>query len=201
MQEPVAIVGIGCRFPGGANSPAAFWKLLLDGVDANREVPAERFDLGRVFDADRARPGRMYTRWGGFVDGIDQFDAGFFGFSPREAVRIDPQHRMLLEVAWEALEDAGLPPDRLAGSPTGVFVGISTHDYGDLQAYPGNRSLIDSHTNSGGAGSIAANRISYVYDFRGPSFIVDTACCAGSPGTVMPLVRPSSLMALPRMTA
>ncbi len=139
-------------------------------------MPPDRFDLSRVFDPDPAAPGKMYTRWGGFVDGIDQFDAGFFGFSRREAVRIDPQHRMLLEVAWEALEDAGLRADRLAGSATGVFVGISTHDYGDFQAQPQTRAIIDAHTNSGGAGSIAANRISYVYDFRGPSFVVDTAC-------------------------
>ena len=156
MPEPIAIIGIGCRFPGGANSPASFWRLLLDGVDAIQEMPAERFDLARVFDVDRGRPGKMYTRWGGFVEGIDRFDPGFFGFSPREAVRIDPQHRMLLEVAWESLEDAGLPADRLVGSATGVFVGISTHDYADVQAYPVNRSLIDSHTNTGGAGSIAA---------------------------------------------
>jgi 1-acyl-sn-glycerol-3-phosphate acyltransferase len=176
MQEPIAIIGIGCRFPGGATSPASFWAMLVNGVDAVTDCPPERFDLSQVFDADRTRPGRMYTRWGGFVDGIDQFDAGFFGFSMREALRIDPQHRMLLEVAWEALEDAGLPADGLAGSLTGVFVGISTHDYADVQAYPGNRALIDAHTNSGGAGSIAANRISYVYDLRGPSFIVDTAC-------------------------
>jgi 1-acyl-sn-glycerol-3-phosphate acyltransferase len=176
MWEPMAIIGIGCRFPGGASSPASFWRLLAEGVDAIQETPADRFDLSQVFDADRSRPGRMYTRWGGFVEGIDRFDPGFFGFSPREAQRIDPQHRMLLEVAWESLEDAGQPADGLAGSRTGVFVGISTHDYGDLQAYPQNRALIDSHTNSGGAGSIAANRISYVYDFRGPSFVVDTAC-------------------------
>ncbi len=176
MLEPIAIIGIGCRFPGRANDPQAFWKMLVEGVDAVEDMTSERFELASVFDADRARPGRMYTRWGGFVHGIDQFDAGFFGFSMREALRIDPQHRMLLETAWEALEDAGIPGDRLAGSATGVFVGISTHDYADAQAYPQNRALIDAHTNSGGAGSIAANRISYVYDLRGPSFIVDTAC-------------------------
>jgi 1-acyl-sn-glycerol-3-phosphate acyltransferase len=176
MQEPIAIIGIGCRFPGGAATPAAFWRLLVNGVDAIQEFPPERFDLTQLFDADPSVPGKMYTRWGGFVDAIELFDPSFFGFSRREALRIDPQHRMLLEVAWEALEDAGLPADRLAGSPTGVFVGISTHDYPDFQAQPRNRSLIDAHTNSGGAGSIAANRISYVYDLRGPSFIVDTAC-------------------------
>ena len=176
MREPIAIIGIGCRFPGQVTSPASFWRLLVDGVDTIREIPPERFDLEDLFDSDPAVAGKIYSRWGAFVDGIDQFDPGFFGFSRREAIRIDPQHRMLLETAWEALEDAHLPADRVAGSATGVFVGISTHDYPDMQAYPGNRALIDAHTNSGGAVSIASNRISYVYDLRGPSFSVDTAC-------------------------
>jgi acyl transferase domain-containing protein len=175
-QEPIAIIGIGCRFPSQAVSPALFWRLLVDGVDTIREIPPDRFDLSDVYDSDPSVPGKTYSRWGAFVDGIDQFDPGFFGFSRREAVRIDPQHRMLLETAWEAFEDARLPAERLAGSATGVFVGISTHDYPDIQAYPGNRALIDAHTNSGGAVSIASNRISYVYDLRGPSFSVDTAC-------------------------
>jgi 1-acyl-sn-glycerol-3-phosphate acyltransferase len=176
VREPVAIIGIGCRFPGHVTSPASFWRLLVDGIDAIREIPPERFDLTDLFDGDPAAAGKIYSRWGAFVDGIDQFDPGFFGFSRREAVRIDPQHRMLLETAWEALEDAHLPAERVAGSATGVFVGISTHDYPDIQAYPANRALIDAHTNSGGAVSIASNRISYVYDLRGPSFSVDTAC-------------------------
>jgi acyl transferase domain-containing protein len=176
MSGAAAIVGIGCRFPGGADTPERFWALLRDGVDAIREVPPERFDLERVFDPDPAREGTTYSRWGGFVDGVDLFDAGFFGFSPREASRIDPQHRLLLETAYEATEDAGIPLERLAGSRTGVFVGLSTKDYGDMQMYPANRRLIDAHSNSGGAGSIAANRISYVFDLRGPSMTVDTAC-------------------------
>ncbi len=118
----------------------------------------------------------MYVRRGGTVNDVDQFDAGFFGISPREAAHIDPQHRLLLEVAYEALDDAGIPLDRVAGTPTGVFVGISTHDYGDIQMYPANREQISSHSNSGTATSIAANRISYLYDLRGPSLTVDTAC-------------------------
>ena len=172
----IAIVGIGCRFPGGSDSPDAFWRLLCDGVDAITEIPADRLDLARFFDPDPAASGKMYTRWGGYVDGVDLFDAGFFGFSPREATRIDPQHRLLLELTGEALEDAGIPADGLAGSSTGVFVGVSTHDYGDIQMYPANRSLIDAHSNSGVAGSIAANRVSYAFDLRGPSMVVDTAC-------------------------
>lgn len=174
--DHVAVVGIGCRFPGGANSPERYWRLLCDGTDAITEVPRDRFDLAEVYDADPGTPGKIYARWGGFVDGIDAFDAEFFGISPREAVRIDPQQRMLLEVVWEALEDGGLAADRLAGSNTGVFIGMSTHDYYDLQVNPGNRHLINPHSSTGTAMSIAANRISYIYDLRGPSFIVDTAC-------------------------
>ncbi len=176
MTQSAAIVGIGCRFPGGANSPEAFWQLLRDGVEAIGEVPPDRYDVDSVFDPDPARKGTMYTRRGGFVDDIDRFDAAFFGFSPREASRVDPQHRLLLEIAYEALEDAGLSADQAAGSRTGVFVGFSAHDYSSIQMYPFNRHLIDSHSMTGGASSIAANRISYMLDLRGPSFIVDTAC-------------------------
>ena len=176
MTQAAAIVGIGCRFPGGANSPEEFWQLLRDGVEAISEVPPDRFDIDSVFDPDPARKGTMYTRRGGFVDEIDKFDAAFFGFSPREASRVDPQHRLLLEIAYEALEDAGLSADQAAGSRTGVFVGFSAHDYSSIQMYPFNRHLIDSHSMTGGASSIAANRISYMLDLRGPSLIVDTAC-------------------------
>ncbi|HLZ32328.1 MAG TPA: beta-ketoacyl synthase N-terminal-like domain-containing protein, partial [Chloroflexota bacterium] len=177
-HDGFAIVGIGCRFPGGANSPEEFWRLLRDGVDAITEIPADRFDLGPVYDVDPTKPGKLYARWGGFLERsrIDSFDAGFFGISPREAARIDPQHRLLLEVAWEALEDAGLAIDRLARHPVGVFIGVSTHDYGDIQMYPAHRLSLDAHSNTGTATSIAANRISYLYDFRGPSLTVDTAC-------------------------
>ena len=174
--EPLAIIGIGCRFPGGANSPATFWKLVTGGVDAITEVPPGRFDLDAVYDPDPTRVGKLYSRWGGYVDTIDSFDAEFFGVSPREARRIDPQQRMLLEVAWEALEDAGQPPPLLAGSRTGVFVGISSHDYGDMQFEPVERARLDAHVATGGAGCIAANRISYCLDLRGPSLAVDTAC-------------------------
>jgi len=128
--KPIAIIGMGCRFPGGADSPEAFWELLRDGVDAITEVPADRWNLQTFYDPDRGKPGKTYSRWGGFVEQIDQFDAQFFGISQREAGRMDPQQRLLLEVAWEALEDGGQVPERLAGSSTGVFVGISTHDYG-----------------------------------------------------------------------
>lgn len=171
-----AVIGIGCRFPGGADTPERFWRSLADGTDAIAEVPRDRFDVDELFDPDPAAPGRMYTRWGGFLDAVDGFDAAFFGISPREARRIDPQHRLLLELVWEALEDAGQPVDRLAGTATGVFVGISTRDYLDIAIEPRNRELLDAHAMAGGAPSLAANRISYQFDFRGLSVAVDTAC-------------------------
>src|SRR5919201_3970310 len=174
----VAIVGIACRFPGGAETPERFWELLCSGVDAITEIPAERFDIEALFDPDPGKPGKLYTRWGGFLERIDAFDADFFGISPREARRIDPQQRLLLEVAWEALEDAGRPPDELAGAGAGVFVGISTNDYGSLGFQPRNAHLIDAHAPAGGALCIAANRISYCLDLHGPSLAGDTACPA-----------------------
>ncbi len=175
-ESPIAIIGIGCRFPGSAYGPRAFWNLLTKGVDAVAEVPSSRQGFSDLYDPDPHAPGRIYSRWGGFIEGVEEFDAGFFGISPREASRIDPQHRLLLELVWEACEDAGIPPPRLAGTRTGVFIGISTHDYGDMQMYPENREEIDLYSNSGTATSIASNRISYIYDLRGPSMSVDTAC-------------------------
>jgi len=171
--EAIAVIGIGCRFPG-AKDPRAFWNLLRNGVDAIREVPAERFNLNDFFDPDPTAQGKMVTRWGGFIERVDQFDAPFFGISPREAASMDPQQRLLLEVAWEALEDAGQPRERLTGTPTGVFIGISNNDYGRIQFNDPDR--IDAYAGTGNALSIAANRISYVFDFRGPSIAVDTAC-------------------------
>ena len=171
--EPIAIIGIGCRFPG-ALDPRAFWKLLRNGTDAIREVPPERFNLHDFFDPNPDTPGKMNTRWGGFIEQVDQFDPHFFGISPREAARMDPQQRLLLQVTWEALEDAGQVRERLAGSQTGVFIGISNNDYGRIQLSDLRR--IDAYAGTGNALSIAANRISYLFDFRGPSMAIDTAC-------------------------
>ena len=171
--EPIAIIGIGCRFPG-AHGAQAFWQLLREGVDAITEVPAERFDLHSFYDPDPAAPGKINTRWGGFLDQVDQFDPHFFGISPREALRMDPQQRLLLEVTWEALEDAGQAPERLTGTHTGVFIGASTNDYSRIQF--SDLSCIDAYAGTGNAMSIAANRISYLFDFRGPSIAIDTAC-------------------------
>lgn len=172
-DEPIAIVGIGCRFPG-ADGPEAFWRLLSGGVDATSEVPADRWDVDAFYSPDPSVPGTAVTRRGGFLDAVDQFDFQFFGISPRESAQMDPQQRLLLEVAWEALEDAGQVPDALAGSRTGVFVGISTNDYGFLRL--GQPQLVDAYTGTGNALSIAANRLSYTFDFHGPSLSVDTAC-------------------------
>lgn len=172
-HEPVAVIGIGCRFPG-ANSPKAFWELLARGDDAIREVPADRWDVDALYDPDAAKAGKMTTRWGGFLDEVDAFDAPFFRISPREASRMDPQQRLLLEASWEALEDAGIVPEQLAGSRTGVFLGIANSDASRLHL--DDPHAIDVHTNTGSAFSIAANRLSYFYDFRGPSLSLDTAC-------------------------
>ena len=170
---PIAVVGMGCRYPG-ADGPDAFWRLLRDGVDAIREVPPERWDADAYYDADPEAPGRMNTRWGGFLDGIDLFDPQFFGISPREAAGMDPQQRLLLEVCWEALEHAALAPDRLAGSPTGAFVGISGMDYLQLALQHGGSS--DTYFATGLSHAVAAGRISYILGLRGPSLALDTAC-------------------------
>jgi len=163
-----------CRFPGNANDPRAFWELLRNGVDAITEVPPDRWNASRFYHTNAAAPGRMVTQWGGFIQNPDLFDATFFGIAPREASRMDPQHRWLLETSWEALEDAGLPPEKLAGSRTGVFVGISYSDYASLHRR--DTSSLDGYTNIGSALSIAANRISFFHNLRGPSLAVDTAC-------------------------
>jgi acyl transferase domain-containing protein/aryl carrier-like protein len=175
-QEPIAVVGIGCRFPGRANDPESFWRLLEEGVDAITEIPSDRWSVAAFHDPDPGKPGKTYSRWGGFIDGIDHFDPAFFGISPREAARMDPQQRMLLEVAWECLEDAGLPLERIAGSRMSVFVGISSFDYSVLETSFRDRAGQDAYSNTGGSLSIAANRISYCFDLRGQSAAVDTAC-------------------------
>ena len=171
---PIAIIGIGCRFPGRATDSASFWKFLRDGGNAIVEVPEDRWNLDQYYDPNPNLAGKMITRWGGFLNPIDQFDAKFFGISPREALRMDPQQRWLLEVAWEAMEDGGQSPDRMAGTRTGVFIGISSNDYANIQMKSPND--VDVHTNSGSTLSIASGRISYLFDLKGPSLSVDTAC-------------------------
>jgi acyl transferase domain-containing protein len=158
----------------GADSPAALWKLLQDGRDAITEVPADRWNVDDYYDPVPATPGKMHTRWGGFLDQVDCFDAEFFGISAREACFMDPQQRLVLEVTWEALESAGIVPDRLAGSRTGVFIGISNFDYNRLLCR--DFSTMDAYSSTGTILAIAANRLSYLLNLRGPSLAVDTAC-------------------------
>lgn len=175
QNEPIAVVGISCRLPGGATDPDAYWAMLRDGVDGVREVPAERWDVERLYDPDPDRPGTMSTKWGGFLDGFEDFDPWFFGISPREAMGMDPQQRLLLEVAWEALEHAGISADRMEGTDTGVYVGLCNQDYLALRL---ERPLadIDSYYASGVASSMAAGRVAYLLGLHGPALTVDTAC-------------------------
>jgi acyl transferase domain-containing protein len=176
QRERVAIIGLACRFPL-AQDPEAFWQLLRDGVNAITEVPEDRWDVDALYDPKHRARGKTNSRWGGFVDHVDQFDAHFFGISPREASHMDPQQRLLLETAWEALEYAGVPPTTLSGSHTGVFVGISSSDYICLQvAQKDHLRGLTAFSGTGNAHSIAANRLSYFLDLRGPSLAVDTAC-------------------------
>lgn len=170
--EGIVIVGMACRFPGAPNKQA-YWHNLVNGVDAVREVPDERWNIQEYYDPRKGIKGKMYTKWGGFVDDVRRFDARFFDIWPREAEKMDPQQRFLLEVTWNALEDAGIVPSSLAGSNTGVFIGISTNDYARLLE---DRESIDAFTGTGNALSIAANRLSYFYQLNGPSMVIDTAC-------------------------
>lgn len=173
FQESIAVVGIGCRF-AKVTSPDSFWSVLKHGVNAVTEVPIDRWDNNSLYDPSPAIPGKLSTRWGGFLDQIDQFDPYFFGISPREAERMDPQQRLLLEVVWESLEHAGQSPSQLSGRNVGTFIGISTSDYSQLILRE--RNQFDAFTATGASRSIAANRLSYVLDLRGPSLSIDTAC-------------------------
>ena len=174
-SEPIAIVGMGCRFPGGVDSPESYWQLLHDGRDAVTHFPAERIRIARAFGVDPVHPDGTPFWQGGFVDGIDQFDPQFFGISPREAITMDPQQRMVLEVAWEALERAGQAPDQLNGSATGVFLGISTSDYGQV-ARVGGFETLDAYAATGGSMNVAAGRLAFTLGLQGPCLAVDTAC-------------------------
>jgi len=172
QPEPVAIIGIGCRYPG-ADDPGAFWKTIRDGIDTITEVPKSRWSIEQYYDLDPIKPDKTNTRWGGFLDQIDRFDPQFFGIAPREVYSMDPQQRLLLEVAWESLEDAGQVPKQLRGTRTGTFIGVGTHDYSILLWQ---KPVNDPYATVGTGNCIAANRISYIFDFKGPSLAVDTAC-------------------------
>jgi len=179
-SEPIAIVGMSCRFPGAPDLDA-YWRLIDQGIDATGEIPADRWDVDALYDPTGEQAGKMSVRRAGMLENIDQFDPQFFGISPREAARMDPQQRLLLEVCWEALENGGIAPDSVAGSAAGVFVGIGGTDYAKVPAqFDGYYQLIDAHVGTGNALSIAANRISYIFDLRGPSLAVDTACSSST---------------------
>ncbi|MGA5301847.1 type I polyketide synthase [Nucisporomicrobium flavum] len=170
--EPIAVVGVGCRFPGGAVDADSYWRLLSDGTDAIREIPPDRWNVDAFYADEVGRPGTMTTRWGGFLDRIDEFDAAFFGISPHEAEAMDPNQRLVLEVAWEALEHAGHA--RLAGSRTGVFIGVIGNDYA-LRNFR-QPDEVTPYVVTGNAHSIVSGRLAYLLDLRGPAVSVDTAC-------------------------
>jgi len=174
QPESIAIVGMGCRFPGGVNNPDDYWQLLQSGRDPISEVPQRRWDVDAYFNADPSVPGKTYTRHGGFLEQVDQFDPDFFGISPREATAMDPQQRLLLEVSWEALERAGYAPQQLRGSRTGVYVAIGTSDYTNLQAKV--PEGIDAYTGTGSGFCFAAGRLSYFLGLQGPNMALDAAC-------------------------
>ncbi|MBX3013305.1 MAG: SDR family NAD(P)-dependent oxidoreductase [Caldilineaceae bacterium] len=174
--EPIAVIGIGCRFPGGANTPEQFWDLLRAGVDTVRPIPAARWPVADYYDPTPNRPGKIYVRAGHFLDGIDQFDASFFGITPLEAASLDPQQRLLLEVCWEALEHANLAADRLRASQTGVYVGTFWDDYSAQHLYNTDPTAIDSYRLLSNLRGMSAGRLAYVLGLHGPVMQLDTAC-------------------------
>ena len=173
--EPIAIIGMGCRFPGGASTPEAFWDVLQNGVNTIAEVPQDRWHIDDYYDPDSETPGKMYSRHGGFIDQVQDFDANFFGISPKETIHLDPQQRLLLEVSWEAVENSGKNPQQLKGSQTGVFIGIGRNDYAQCIFSQG-LEKIDAYIASGNTHSTASGRISYILGLIGPNLAVDTAC-------------------------
>ncbi len=177
-REPIAVVGMGCRLPGGAVSPDAYWDLLVNQKDAVTEVPSDRWDVDAYYDPDPDTPGKIYSRYGSFVDEVDRFDPSFFSISPREALTMDPQQRLLMEVSWEALEHANQVPEQLFNSSTGVFVGICTNDYTKVAmgSDSSQGDTIDAYFATGNSHSVASGRLSYTFGFTGPSLAVDTAC-------------------------
>jgi acyl transferase domain-containing protein/acyl carrier protein len=177
--EPIAVIGMSCRFPGGAVTPEAFWRVLASGADTVGEIPADRWAWQRFYNPDPRGTGTHYTRHGSFLDEVSNFDPEFFGISGKEADALDPQHRLLLEVSWEALERAGLAPQQLRHSQTGVYVGIGQNDYAQLRLFGGQPERISPYDGTGSSFCFSAARLSYVLGLRGPSMAIDTACSSG----------------------
>ena len=176
QKEPIAIVGFGLRFPGGAHDEFSLWQILAQGVNTVTEIPSDRWNLDDYYDPDPDKPGKMYSRHGAYLSGVDQFDAEFFGVSPREAASMDPQHRLLLETSWGALENAAIAPATLRDSQTGVFVGVGNSDYWRLVYADEER--VDAYSALGNSYSVAAGRLAYFFGLHGPTMAIDTACSA-----------------------
>jgi acyl transferase domain-containing protein/acyl carrier protein len=175
-HEPIAIVGLGCRFPGGAADPEALWSLLERGADVVTEVPAWRWNKAALFDPEPGKPGKLYTLDAGWLEDVDRFDAGFFAIAPKEATSMDPQHRLLLETCWMALEEAGEAVDRSRGAPVGMFLGITSMDYAQQTIQAGRPELLNAFYTTGVTFNGGAGRVAYTFGFTGPCMAVDTAC-------------------------
>jgi acyl transferase domain-containing protein/acyl carrier protein len=175
-HEPIAIVGLGCRFPGGAAAPEALWSLLERGADVVTEVPAWRWNKAALFDPEPGKPGKLYTLAAGWLEDVDRFDAGFFAIAPKEATSMDPQHRILLETCWMALEEAGEAVDRTRGAPVGMFLGITSMDYAQQTIQAGRPELLNGFYTTGVTFNGGAGRVAYTFGFTGPCMAVDTAC-------------------------
>ena len=179
-REPIAIIGMGCRYPGGVRTPDEFWNLLSSGRDILGDIPSTRWDIDEYYDPEVTIPGKMYVRQGYYLDDVDQFDPQFFGLSPREAESLDPQQRLVLEVSWETLEHAGIPPTSLKGNKIGVFVGQYWDDYSSQRIYSTDNRKIDRYAQLSALRGLTAGRVCHVLDSHGPAIQLDTACSSSS---------------------
>lgn len=175
-SDDIAILGFSCRFPGDIDNANEFFEFLLAGGDGIIKVPEDRWDADAYYDEDKEKKNKMYVQRGGFINDIDLFDPQFFGIAPKEAHYIDPQHRWLLELSYQALENSGIKPSALRGSNTAVYIGQFMHDYEQIQVDAMSRGLMSSHSATGPSMTLTSNRISYTFDFTGPSVTLDTAC-------------------------